>query len=201
MLYCAAGKIAITPSRELIDSLRDNPRNRFTGVYSELSARIVVTSDGERRFVILTAELGMIPAQAELDERLKKELGVEPGTVFGCTHNHQSMLVIKEGEGPAGFVCESWMNTYMDLIHQKIIDGVKDCIGRLEPARMGCASGSSYIGVSRDYPSPIGTLQSSNFQGYSDHELSVIRFERLDGTAIALVVNYVCMGPSYFPTP
>jgi hypothetical protein len=78
------------------------------------------------------------------------------------------------------------------------VSAVGEAIEALRPAKMGVGSGPSYINVSRDWPTPAGTLQGPNLQAYSDKELTVMKVEGLDGKPIAMLLNYAMHGNMLF---
>ena len=201
-LMAGAAKIDITPTPEILEgSKTDAPRNAFEGVYEPIYARIIAVSDGQQKVLLITADLGMIPGQRKIQKRLQDDYQIDPlAIVFGCTHNHQTIMCHEVGEGPADMPPLSPSGqTYVQYIADRIIEGCGIALQSMVPARMGVGSGSSYLNVCRDCPSPIGTIQAADYHGPSDKELLVVRFDALaTGKPLALLVNYAMHGNVMF---
>jgi neutral ceramidase len=62
----------------------------------------------------------------------------------------------------------------------------------MAPARVGYGSGVSYINVNRNIIDPVTRQwwEGPNYEGPSDKTVAVMKFERLDGSPIAVYYNY-----------
>ena len=70
------------------------------------------------------------------------------------------------------------------------MEAAREAISKQVPAKMGYASGESYINASRDWDTPLGGLQNSDYSGYSDRELVVMKVDTVGGEPIAMLVNF-----------
>ncbi|GEM_PF-6776585 len=197
-LYAGAAKVKASPSQEILDELKAvGAYTQYEKVYKDVYARCVAFTDGEQKFFIFTSENGMFPAQRRFREKMQKEFGVHPDAVMlGNTHNHQGFVASDPDESPGGArrhvegrqaeINEEIIQTQ----HEYALQAAREALANAVPARMGYTSGESYINASRDWPTPVGGLQNSDYGGYSDRELVVLKVETEDGQPIASVVNF-----------
>lgn len=201
-LLAGAAKIDITPTPEILEkSKNESPRHTFEGIYKHTYARIIAVSDGQQKVLLITADLGMIPGQRKIQKRLQETYQIDPlAIVFGATHNHQTIMCHEKGEGPADMApLPPSGEMYIQYIADRIVEGCGIALQSMVPARMGVGSGSSYLNVCRDCPSPIGAIQAANFHGPSDKELLVVRFDAVEtGKPLALLVNFAMHGNVMF---
>ena len=192
MLNGWAVKKKITPSQQLLDSLREVKRSAFTGMYEDVYADVLLLDNGKTRFVLASAELGMFPGQNRLAAQINKQYGIPIEQIyFASTHNHQMIQAFDAGEGPADGLSGDFNVPYIDFVHQQVLDGLETCLKEMVPVRLGYGQGLSYINVSRDCPSLAGTMQASNYAGFSDKTLGILKMESADsGKTIALFINY-----------
>lgn len=198
-LLAGAGKACISPSKAIIDELYSLEPNSYTGIYKDVYVRCVALSDGTEKFLIFSIEMNFFPAQRRFRDLLQKELGVHPDAVMlGNTHNHQMARATDPAEQPPGgppFESKPQRlreinEELIQFFHSRALQAAREAVANLVPAKMGYASGTSYINASRDWPTPVGGLQNSDYGGYSDRELVVMKVESLDGNPIATLVNF-----------
>lgn len=200
-LLASVLKRSITPSPELLSKLEQvGGRPPVLGFYQDIYCRLFLFSDGEALFPIICYDLGMPPIQARIRKRLVDDFGISPtSVVFGCTHNHQFPPIDMDGEGPMGALdTPDGVKDYARFIEDTVASLIAEGKAALQPARIGIASGDSYINVSRDWPTPAGTLQNANYHGYSDKELTVLKVESENGTLLGLLANYGMHGNMLF---
>lgn len=200
-LLASVVKKTISPPMDLLSGIpQRSGRQAILGPYQDIFVRVFLFSDGTEKFPVICFDLGMAPGQARLRRRLERDYNIQPlAVVFGCTHNHQMQIIDVDGEGPMGAAeNDPATERLMDYIEDIVADAVGEATESLRPARIGIASGNSYINVSRDWPTPAGALQNSNFHGYSDKELTVLRVESTDGELLGLLANYGMHGNMLF---
>jgi hypothetical protein len=75
---------------------------------------------------------------------------------------------------------------------QAVLEAVRQAKGRLQPARMGFGTGTSYLNVNRDtiHPDTRKWAQYTNLDAPSDKTVAVLKFETAAGELIAAYVNY-----------
>lgn len=198
-LLAGAAKVCISPPQAVLDEMNAlGSYTSFKGVYKDVFARCIALSDGSRQFLIFSMETGSFPGQRIFRERLSRELGIDPDAVMlGNTHNHQMVGASDPAEQPPGME-RSGPRTRLDEIndelmiffHDRAMEAAKEAISRQVPAKMGYASGESHINASRDWDTPLGGLQNSDYSGYSDRELVVMKVDTIDGDPIAMLVNF-----------
>ncbi len=209
ILMAGAAKRAITPPVDCLKVLAGGPMGGATECYEDIYARAIVLSDGKEHCAFITCELLAIPNPKYIRAMLQEAYGINPmAVIFGVTHNHQAPMYRAEmmGMGAGGPMMgpppsEEALAADAHMT-QVVYDGIKDAVGeaiaKLRPAKMAVGSGPSYINVSRDWPTPAGTLQGPNFQAYSDKELVVMKVEGIDGKPIAMLLNYGMHGNVLF---
>lgn len=195
-MLAGAAKRCITPSENMLKKFAElnGPRESFDGVYDDIFVRVIAVSDGDKKVLLISADLMVFPGQEMLSEQFEKDFGIEPyGCIFGVTHNHEAPM--------AGFIegddfsvsprpATEAQDDYSKFVHAMTAEAVKEALDALVPARMGVNSGLSYINCNRDLPTPIGPIQANDWHGPSDHELLVIQFEDMQGGIIGMYVNH-----------
>ncbi|MCS7314534.1 MAG: neutral/alkaline non-lysosomal ceramidase N-terminal domain-containing protein [Bryobacterales bacterium] len=85
-------------------------------------------------------------------------------------------------------------------VEDAILRSVRQASDGLQPARFGVAKGKAYVNTNRRAPMADGSWGlGMNPQGPSDKTLAAVKFERLSGEPIAILMNYpvhgTVMGP------
>lgn len=190
-LKAAAVKAMITPSENWWNTYGTNSGRGFTGMYEDIYARILVLAGETQKFILIAAELGSFPGQKRLAAQIEAEFGVPEGAVWlTSNHNHQMFIALDEEDGLMKGFSDPAGEAYIKEVHEAVMDGLRQAMAQLKPARMGFGTGLSYINVNRDCPRPAGTILGSNPGGYSDKELAVLYVEDLKGNPIYVFANY-----------
>jgi len=163
------------------------------GTLDPLYARVLVLQSGEKRFALVTLDLGRTFNESWLDRLRAAALEGShiDALVVNASHTHSGPNILDEY--PAGRPPE-WENAALD----KIAQAIQQAALNLEPARLGTAYGNAYIGYNRRRVDPDGSVSMlwSNPgkvpSGPVDSTVGVIRIDREDGTPIAILVNYAC---------
>ena len=184
-------KICITPRPEDITEFRTLGREQFLGVRQEMYARALVLQAGDRKVLILGADLIKMPEYLRLRDKLAERYGFKPtDIIMGGTQNHQCIVPdppwTPEEERPPVLI------RVRDKIHEDILEGVAAAFENMKPARIGWATGSSYINTNRDLTSAQRTAAGD--PGFADRELFVLRVDSEEGEPIACLLNYCMMG-------
>ena len=198
-MLAGAGQRCITPSEEWMKkNIEENgPREGFDGVYEDIYVGAIAVSDGEKKIIIMSADIGVFPGMNKLARRMTEELGVDPmGLIIGETHNHEApnAQFLEGGDydvmGGRMPVTPS-RNEYAEFIHEQAMAAAKEALDNMVPARMGVNKGMSYINCCRELPTPVGGIQANDWHAPNDHELLVIQFERLDNhEIIGIFINH-----------
>src|SRR5207244_7324543 len=91
-------------------------------------------------------------------------------------------------------------SAYVNSLEHYLVGAARMADRARKPARVAASSGSAPIAINRREELPDGTLiLGQNPRGATDHELTVVRIDGLDGSPIAAIVNYaahpVVLGP------
>jgi hypothetical protein len=191
-IQVGAGRAAIEISEDFF------PYRSFKGRYfSEQHDHIYVRTiliDGEgERFLLMTVELGDFGHIAEWRDRIHAFCGVPQQNIFlSATHNHV-----------APHVCDDWDQEVVDVEKTKQFGedtwaamqmSIAQAQESLRPATVGFGTGTCDININRDYVDRPHTIIGNNPHGLSDKTVAVVKFSQLDGTPIALYVNYAVHG-------
>lgn len=197
-MFAGAAKRCITPSEDLrkLFAEQNGSQNDFDGVYDDIYVRVIAVSDGEKKILLVAADIGVFSGQKMLSERLEKEFGIEPyGCIIGVSHNHEApMTALKDGDDfsvmGAVFPVTDAQDIYSKFIHDMTVEAAGEALSNMVPARMGVNKGMSYINCNRDLATVAGPIQANDWHGPADHELLVIQFEDMNGEIIGMFVNH-----------
>ncbi len=145
------------------------------GILDHIYARAIVIDNGSTSAALVSVDTGMIGDQTwrAVSQRVETELGIPArNLILGPTHTHSA------SGGSAG----------------QIFNAIKAAKDKLQPARIGYATGVSYINVQRDIidPKTHKWWEGANYEGPSDKTVAVIKFETTNGEPIAVYFNYAC---------
>ena len=180
---------------------------KSTGVLDHIYHRILAIDDGVTQFFIISTDLCLY-SPSEYDKvtaRLQKEYGINPINVWwSVTHTHSAPEVgvfglygIYMGDR-IGHTVDS---VYTAMVEQKLIDGILEARKNLAPARLGVGWGFSQANINRRAIDVNGKASLGlNPDGPVDRRIGLLRFDKEDGSPLALIANYpmhgTVMGPS-----
>jgi hypothetical protein len=192
----AAARVDITPPVGLpmygfFDRLQQN--RVATGTLDPLYARILALEAGDRRFALVTLDLGRTFSEPLLDQ-LRQQIRTAAGISFlmvTASHTHSGPNLLDEypgGRPPA------WETSAI----RTIASAVSQASRHLVPAKIGTGSGEVEIGYNRRQVRPDGTVnmlwtdpgKQPNLP--VDPTVLVMRIDDLQGKPLAIVVNYAC---------
>lgn len=207
-LRAGAARIDITPPASELPDV-------FQGIHDNIYVRTLVIESGSAKAIIAVAEVPMI--RAEFVDDMVRDISAEydiPAdyVVIGTSHTHSSLRVtsveqsipipnadelseeeIKEIRDSLRHtipVTESFNEAVIGAIHESI----RQAHNALQPARAGYAAGTAMVVASRNewLESQHRFIDGIDRSGKQpvDHTLGVHKFEALDGTPIALLLNY-----------
>jgi len=88
-----------------------------------------------------------------------------------------------------------WSRDYTNFVTEALIQGVKDATAKLEPATLAVGSGVSFANINRRAKDVDGSVTlGMNPDGPVDHQIGLLRLERSDRSAIAVVANFAMHG-------
>lgn len=159
---------------------RDSVSN---SVHDPLRAQLLLLESGVDRVALIAMDL--LGIRLSITQRIRAgiedAIDISPDAVMlACTHTHS---------GPAGFLPDvpglhstSDLELQSMLVH-KLIHAAAEAECRLQPARLGVASGRVQgLGANRNDPR----------DGLFDDEVIVVRVDDHDSNPLALVMNYGC---------
>lgn len=189
-LKAGVAKVDITPPPGLLMwgySLR-----RSTGTLDPLFARVLVFEVGEQRVALVTLDLGRSFGDGitnEIRAAVQKTTGISY-VVLAASHTHSGPVVNNGYSGPT----EAWERAAVPKIEMAIEHAQQHAVD----VRIGVGYGAAYIGHNRRIVRPDGT---ADFMGRDetgiptsplDPTVAVLRVDTMDGTPLAILVNYAC---------
>lgn len=166
------------------------------GTLDPLEARVLALTDGSRTIAFVTLDLCFTFEPAILEEIRQRVRGTVDEVIFHASHTHSGPTYSEVPEAAREAV-------------PRVASAIEAAVKGLTPVRVGSAWGQVYIGFNRRYLEMNGDVRmfwrnepqiSSTFP--VDPAVGVIRIDRADGSALAILVNYAChpvvLGPDNF---
>ncbi|MBI2421568.1 MAG: hypothetical protein HYV27_01980 [Candidatus Hydrogenedentes bacterium] len=154
-----------------------------TEALDPLFAQAVVLEAGTERLALVALDLGRSPT-ARNQDRIREAVAASAGItqILLCgTHTHHGPVLelldrpgLGQGRFDAAVRYAGWLNT-------QIADAINEAASRLEPVRWGWESVDSDL--NRNRHTMVGPRPR-------DPELAVVRLDHLDGTPLAVLVNF-----------
>ena len=183
-LMAGAAKVAITPP---LGSAFQSSRAdlRVESVLHDLYATAVVLSDGERKVAIVGLDVLGLDATLvnAVRERVQQQTSIPGANVLiNAAHNHF---------GPA--ILQALPDEIDEVYYQSLVQSLADAVTRadacLEPValRVGAAEGN--FAVNRRRVENGEAQLAPNYGGIVDQRIRALRFERLDGSIVAVLFS------------
>ena len=198
-LTAGVGRTNITPpigTRMLGYILRIEPA---IGIASQLYCTALVLADEHTKVVIIDCDLCTftVARADEIRQQIADAIGTTRSHVLlAYTHTHNGPLV------EAGRLLElsDVEKYYIANLAHYIVSAAKMADANRRPARVAAGAGIAPVAINRIETLPDNTvILGQNPQGVTDHEVSVVRVDGMDGLPIAALVNYaahpVVLGP------
>ncbi|HEX5411166.1 MAG TPA: neutral/alkaline non-lysosomal ceramidase N-terminal domain-containing protein [Terriglobia bacterium] len=196
VLRAGVARTEITPSAGLpmygyFDRIKNN--ETATGTLDPLFSRVLVLEAGQTRVAIVTLDLGRTFDSATVD-RIRTALHQQDnisGLMLTASHTHSGPNIV-DVDPPAAVM--AWEK----LAAEKIIRAAHEACDHLAEARLGTGYGSVYIGYNRRVINPDGMIRmlwtnpTRIPTSPVDPTVAVVRVDRMDGTPMAILVNYAC---------
>ena len=198
-LRAAVVKIDITPNTP--KQLLGYGARVSTGVLDRIYHRILVVDDGVSQFYLVSSDICLV-SPSEYDRvasLLQKKLGIDPLNFWwSATHTHSAPEVGAPGLAEV-FMGERYKHaedsSYTKFIEQSIISGIEEAKAKLSPARLAVGWGHASANINRRAINPDGKATLGlNPYGPVDRRIGMLRFEKPDGSVIALITNYAIHG-------
>lgn len=186
LFKAGVGKVDITPTQNEI------PKARFPlGIRDHIYTRAIVVDNGETRAALISVDISTVPEYLfnKYIALIEKETGIpSKNIIISPSHTHAAPRLPEEGKTPD----DPNLVLFAKNFEKSLVEAVKQAQGKLQPAKVGYKTGTSYLNVNRDVIDPVTRLwsQAPNYDYPSDKEVCVVTFESLAGEPFAVYYNY-----------
>lgn len=194
-LQVGASRVNITPpsDAEFQMSGYGGRTDGFTGILDSLYYRTIVIDDGQNQGAIVVGDLLFTTNRMwdRISEKIENETNIpSENLLLAATHTHAAPTFMRDEQEIDGK-----LKDYIDDVIEEITQSVKSAQESRVPARMGIGEGYANININRIARTASGGyFLGQNPEGPSDKTVHVVRFEDLNGSPIAIFVNYAVHG-------
>lgn len=190
------GKFQVGASRVDVTPPPQELPKPYLAVWERIYARTIVIDNGKTRAVLATVDSATIFGEfpERLTQRIAKEAGIPAEQVhLATTHAHDS-IQIRPSPGTTNIPFSPAFNARVETA---LVEGVRESIRNLKPARIGFGRGKAYINTNRMQWDPdkgryvLGGDRAGRLP--SDKTVYVVKFETITGEPIAFFSNYGIM--------
>jgi neutral ceramidase len=198
-LRAAVVKKDITPTGS--QYLLGYNERKSTGVLDHIYHRILAIDDGTTQFFIVSTDICLY-SPAEYDKvaaRLQKQYGINPLNIWwSVTHTHAAPEI-----GSFGLygiymgdrIQHTVDSVYTAMAEQQLVDGILEARKNLVPVHLGVGWGFSQANMNRRAVDENGKVSLGiNPDGAVDRRIGMLRFDKADGSPLALIANYAMHG-------
>lgn len=192
VMKAGVAKVDITPPKGVRMWGYFNRLKGAEGTIDPLYARVLVLEAGDQRLAYVDLDLGRTFNEkelAQLRQAAKQSSGIDD-LIVQAIHTHAGpVLMDYYPSGPP-----AWETADLGKIEQAIHQAQESAV----PARLGVGYGRAYIGYNRWRANPDGKVTmiwNNAAQAPTapvDPTVAVLRIDRMDGTPLAILVNYAC---------
>ena len=177
-LKVGAAKVCINPPDNMFPAKGEY--QDFIGIHDSLFVRAIVMDNGAVKSALISMDMSGVP-EGEFSGSVAAALGIQPEHFFVCaTHTHNGMRLARNDNA----------SEYYNLIKNATIKALKDASSKLQPARVGYATGKAYVNTNRDQKLGEGYHMGYVPDGPTDKTVAVLSFTSLTGEPIAIYANY-----------
>lgn len=190
-LWAGAAKTQITPPIGSV--LQSGMTVVSTGVLDDLYSTAVVLDDGETKVALVGNDIIYMeaPLAADIRARITDQTGISGENVLlnaSHTHSGPNICVIS----PYAIDME-----YREWLIQQIADTVARADADLEPASLAIGEAEGQFAINRRKVVDGVSSMLPNYEATVDNRARVLRFDRLDGSAIAIIFSVACHGTGF----
>ena len=170
------------------------------GVLDELEINAVAIESGNKRIVMLSADLIYFQTYIANDFRaaIAEASGLDPEAIFlHGTHTHTAPIIDPKHVNVKTDEERAIVTEYLNFLRRRVVDVTLSALDDLKPAKMGFGVGKAEnIAFVRRYRMKDGTVRTNpgvnnpdilHPIGQIDDSVNVVRFDREGGDSIALV--------------
>jgi neutral ceramidase len=190
-LKVGAAKADISPPKEMFPM---NAGQNYIGVHDPLFARAIVMDTGVGKAALVTLDAIGVPNPDDLVPAITSELGItRDRLLLTCTHDHNSPRAGGDPRqataAPGGKVPPVGI-AYYEVVKRGALEAVRQARAKLQPARVGFATGKAYVNTNRDQKIGEGYHMGYAPDLPSDKTVAVVSFANAAGEPIAVYSNY-----------
>jgi len=154
------------------------------GIHDEIYARALVLDDGKQRAAIVMVEVTKLPDPASLVKSVAHEINApETNVIVAATHTHNVPLVFFHEDVP-----NALQTREIERLTRGALQAVHEARARLAPALIAFGEGQAWVNVNNGEQAGLKTGYDP--EGPSDKTLAIVKVTKLDGSPLALLVNY-----------
>jgi hypothetical protein len=188
-LRAGASKVEITPPKEMFP-FKGN--QTLGGVHDPLYARALVLDNGSSKIALISADTTGLRNGDEVVKAVSDELKIPINHLsISATHDHNTPTF---GGGRGG----GDITPYLEFMKKGIVEAARQANAKLQPARIGYATGKAYVNTNRD--EKIGNRYAMGYapEGTTDKTVTVISITSPTGEPIAVWSDYPVHGVVMF---
>ena len=194
-LFIGTAKLSITPKPEMLP-LPQKFHTKYTEVHDDIFVRVLLLENNNNKYIFVEFDLFGVPDTADLKAMIAEELSIcSENIILFDSYNHCSPR--QDIDTFAIDHCSNAeVNTkkYFEFCITETLSAVRQAGNKMVKGRIGVGAGKSYANVYREVK--IGDIWSEDvdFEGPSDKELLLLRFEDMNGNPLAFLMNYTLYG-------
>lgn len=194
-LYAAVARADITPPVGIAHAnWGAQAHERAAGVDLPMWATALALSDGGTTTILIDLDISGLRAEnaTTVRQAVAERTGLNVSNIrLAYSHTHSGPSTSSSGGWVSGGI--ELIAGYLKNVAVQVAGAAWEACNRLQPARISAGSGKSAIAVNRRYITPDETVVvGHNWDGPVDHEVKVVRIDDLEGSPLAVVVNYAC---------
>ena len=174
------------------------PVEGFQGVHDNPCIRIMILSDGENQFALVSADLVNISANGiEAGKNIIHEITNTPEEHIWIHATHA--ISTMHEPGPMGPPSQrrpetdrdrQQRKTYYSVLESAMKKAAEQAMASYSPAKIGWGSGECDANVNHDIETPFGWWTGFNPDRLSNKKMSVLRVEAIDGSVKGFFISY-----------
>ncbi len=193
-----AASVVITPKQPMWMAGYAARKKPSEGTAQELYAKALALEDrrGNRAVIVTSDLIGLVRAITDpIAERVAQRYGLRRDRIlFTSSHTHSGPVLRESLVGMYALDSErtAAVHAYTERLQEQVVELVGAALKDLAPARLSLGRGRADFAVNRRLKREKGFVIAVNPEGPVDHEVTVLRVERADGSLRAVLFSYAC---------